>query len=109
LTAFTLLVGILPTVIPIHEYTFRFDRLTAGFESSLLTDTVTELAPTSDGDLVHTQQNGGFRTANVVVANPDRRIRATARPRVREGSACGTYVWSSPVFVDNETGSTPRY
>jgi hypothetical protein len=70
LTAFTLLVGILPTVIPIHEYAFRLDRLTAGFESSLLTDTVTELAPTPDGYVVHTQQNGSFSAANVVVATP---------------------------------------
>lgn len=70
LTAFTLLVGILPTVIPIHEYTLRFDRLTAGFEDSLVTDTVTELARTPDGYVVRTQQSGNFRAANVVVATP---------------------------------------
>ena len=70
LTAFTLLVGVLPTVIPVHEYTFRFDRLTAGFRDSLMTDTVTELTPTPDGYLVRTQQSGNFAAANVVVATP---------------------------------------
>ena len=70
LTAFTLLVGVLPTVIPVHEYTFRFDRLTAGFGDSLMTDTVTELTPTPDGYLVRTQQSGNFTAANVVVATP---------------------------------------
>ena len=70
LTAFTLLVGILPTVIPIHEYTLRLDLLTAGFEADLLTDTVTELTPTPDGYLVRTQQSGDFRADNVVVATP---------------------------------------
>ena len=70
LTAFTLLVGVLPTMIPIHEYTFRFDRLTAGFENSLLIDTVTELTPTLDGYLVRTQRSGNFTADNVVVATP---------------------------------------
>jgi glycine/D-amino acid oxidase-like deaminating enzyme len=70
LTAFTLLVGILPTVIPIHEYTFRLDQLTAGFEKSLVTDTVTELDQTLDGYVVRTRKSGSFRAANVVVATP---------------------------------------
>ncbi len=70
LTAFTLLVGILPTVIPIHEYTFRFDRITAGFENELLIDEVTELTPTLDGYLVRTRESGDFTAANVVVATP---------------------------------------
>jgi hypothetical protein len=70
LTAFTLLVGVLPTVIPIHEYTFRFDRLTAGFGDDVLIDSVSELAPTPDGYLVRTQQNGNFTAENVVIATP---------------------------------------
>jgi len=70
LTAFTLLVGVLPTVIPIHEYTFRFDRLTAGFEDDLLIDAVTELTPTPKGYRVRTHQSGDFTATNVVVATP---------------------------------------
>lgn len=69
-TAFTLLVGVLPTVIPIHEYTLRFDRLTAGFEDDLLIDTVTEIAPTLDGYLVQTKHSGSCTADNVVVATP---------------------------------------
>jgi glycine/D-amino acid oxidase-like deaminating enzyme len=70
LTAFTLLVGVLPTVIPIYEYAFRFDRLTAGFEDDILIDTVTEIASTPDGYAVRTRLSGDFTAANVVVATP---------------------------------------
>jgi glycine/D-amino acid oxidase-like deaminating enzyme len=70
LTAFTLLVGVLPTVIPIHEYTFRFDRLTAGFVDDLLIDAVAEVTPTPEGYAVRTRQSGDFTAANVVVATP---------------------------------------
>ena len=70
LTAFTLLVGVLPTVIPIHEYTFCLDRLTAGFEDSLLLDAVTEVTPKPDGYALRTRRSGTFTAANVVVATP---------------------------------------
>ena len=70
LTAFTLLVGVLPTIVPIHEYTFRFERLTAGFEDDVLIDAVTKVAQTPDGYLVETNQNGSLTADNVVVATP---------------------------------------
>ena len=70
LTAFTLLVGVLPTMTPIHEYTFRFDRIVDGFESDIVIDAVTEIAASADGYLVRTRSNGLFAADNVVVATP---------------------------------------
>ncbi len=70
LTAFTLLVGVLPTVIPVHEYAFRFERLIDGFEDDILIDTVTEIAETADGSLVRTRSNRTVAADNVVVATP---------------------------------------
>ncbi len=40
LTAFTLLVGALPAIIPMFEYTFRFDLLMTGFEDALLCSSI---------------------------------------------------------------------
>ena len=70
LTAFTLLVGVLPTVIPIFEYTFRFDVLTDGFEDALLFDSVTAVTPASGYYAIQTRHSGGFAADNVVVATP---------------------------------------
>ncbi len=70
LTAFTLLVGVLPTVIPVHEYVFRFDRIVDGFEDDILIDTVIEIAEAADRYLVRTRSNGTFEADNVVVATP---------------------------------------
>lgn len=70
LSAFTLLVAVLPTVIPIHEFTFRFDRIANGFEDDIVIDAVTEIAEAADGYLVRTRANGTFAAANVVVATP---------------------------------------
>jgi hypothetical protein len=69
LTAFTLLVGVLPTIVPIFEYTFRFDRLTHGFEDEFLFDSVTAVTPTSGHYTVQTH-GAGFVADNVVVATP---------------------------------------
>jgi len=70
LTAFTLLVAVLPTVIPMFEYTFRPDLLTDGFEGQLLFDSVTSLARTSEGYSVQTRSGDIHAARNVVVATP---------------------------------------
>lgn len=68
LTAFTLLVGVLDFVIPVFEYTFRFDALTDGFEDALLLDSVTEVTASSDHYSIQTRHGGSFAADNVVVA-----------------------------------------
>ncbi len=70
LSTFTMLVGALPTIVPIFEYSFRLDALTAGFEDSLLSDSVTRLARSSDGYVLHTLSGETFTADNVVVATP---------------------------------------
>jgi hypothetical protein len=70
LSAFTMLVGALPTIVPIYEYTFRFDTLTAGFTESLLIDSVTHLTHSTDHHLVETRSGETFTADNVVIATP---------------------------------------
>ena len=70
LTAFTMLVGVLPLIVPMYEYTFRFDVLIAGFEDALLIDSVTAVTPTGDGYSIQTRNSGAMSADNVVVATP---------------------------------------
>ena len=70
LTAFTLLVGVLPLIVPMYEFAFRFDVLTAGFEDALLIDSVTAVTPTDDGYSIQTLNSGTVSADNVVVATP---------------------------------------
>ncbi|MFB3112258.1 MAG: FAD-dependent oxidoreductase [Gemmatimonadales bacterium] len=70
LTAFTLLVGALPTIIPIFEYTFRFDLLMSGFEDTVLFDSVTGVTHTADHYSIQTRNGASFSADNVVVATP---------------------------------------
>lgn len=70
LSAFTMLVGVLPTIVPIFEYTFRFDVLTAGFDSSMLFDSVSQLTRAADHYLIRTRGGGTFTADSVVVATP---------------------------------------
>jgi len=70
LTAFTLLVGVLDFVLPIFEFTFRFDLLTDGFEDAVRVDSVTEVTPTSNHYTVQTRHGGSVTADNVVVATP---------------------------------------
>jgi glycine/D-amino acid oxidase-like deaminating enzyme len=70
LTAFTLLVGVLPLIVPMYEYTFRFDALIAGFEDAVLIDSVTAITPTGDGYSIQTLDGGALSADNVVVATP---------------------------------------
>jgi len=70
LSAFTMLVGVLPTIVPIFEYTFRFDDLTAGFEDTIVVDSVVSLNRSADQYLVHTASGQTLHAASVVVATP---------------------------------------
>jgi glycine/D-amino acid oxidase-like deaminating enzyme len=70
LSAFTLLVLMLPTIVPIFEFSFRFDDLMADFEDSVLFDSVTRVTHSSDGYLLHTHSGGTFTADTVVVATP---------------------------------------
>ncbi len=70
LTAFTLLVGALPLIIPMFEYAPRLDRLTAGFEDALLSDSVTAINATTIGYSIETRDSGVSSADNVVVATP---------------------------------------
>jgi glycine/D-amino acid oxidase-like deaminating enzyme len=70
LTAFTMLVGVLPLIIPIFEYTPRLERLTAGFEDSVHFDSVTAINATTSGYSIETSDSGVTTAGNVVVATP---------------------------------------
>lgn len=70
LTAFAMLVGALPIVIPVFEYTFRFDLLMAGFEESVLIDSVTAVTPAGSHYTIQTRAGDTLTAVNVVVATP---------------------------------------
>jgi glycine/D-amino acid oxidase-like deaminating enzyme len=71
LTALTLIVGVLPLITPIHEYRFRFDRLTAGFENRLEMDSVTAIDTIANGGYsIRTRSGRVFTSDNAVVATP---------------------------------------
>lgn len=71
LTAFTLLVGVLPLIVPMFEYSPRLDLLTAGFEDELILDSVTDIDATSDGTYsIQTHNRASYSASNVVVATP---------------------------------------
>jgi predicted NAD/FAD-dependent oxidoreductase len=65
-----MLVGVLPTIVPIYEYTFRFDILTAGFSEAVLIDSVTDLTHSTDHYLIQTRGGETFTADNVVIATP---------------------------------------
>ncbi len=70
LTAFTLLLGALPAIVPTYEYTFRLGALIDGFEDSILLDTVTGLAREAGRYRVRARTSGVFTADRVVVATP---------------------------------------
>jgi hypothetical protein len=71
LTAFSLLALTLPAVIPVYEFTFRFDLLLAGFEDDLVFDSVTHLTPAAGGGYsIHTRNGRTFAAHHIVVATP---------------------------------------
>jgi hypothetical protein len=71
LTAFTMLVGALPLIVPMFEYVPRLDLLTTGFEGDLLFDSVTAIEATTDGMYsIQTRNRASVLASNVVVATP---------------------------------------
>jgi hypothetical protein len=64
------MVAILPIVIPVYEFTFRFETLMAGFEEALVLASVTEITRTTDHYEIRTHSTGSFAADNVVVATP---------------------------------------
>ena len=70
LTAFTLLVGVLPTVVPMFEYTFDLEALVTGFEEAIATRLGDDAHPPSGGFSIRTRNGASVGAANVVVATP---------------------------------------
>jgi glycine/D-amino acid oxidase-like deaminating enzyme len=70
LTAFTLLVGVLPMVVPMFEYAFDLEALVAGLEEAIALDSVTGLTPASGRFSIRSRGGRCFDAANVVVATP---------------------------------------
>jgi glycine/D-amino acid oxidase-like deaminating enzyme len=70
LTAFTMLLGALPVLVPAYEFTPRLDRLVAGFEDDIATDSVTAISAQLDGHHVRTRAHGTLVAQRVVIATP---------------------------------------
>ena len=60
LTAFTLLVGVLPMVVPMFEYTFDLEALVAGLEEAIALDSVTGLTPASGRFLIRARSGASI-------------------------------------------------
>ncbi len=69
LTAFTLLLGALPILVPIYEFAYRADT-GAAWTRSVLFDTVTEISQRGHPYMVNTSRSGSLSAHNVVVATP---------------------------------------
>jgi len=69
LTAFTLLMGALPLLVPIFEFTYRADQ-DADWAQSALMDTVTGITPDQHRYRVDTRHSGAFIADVVVLATP---------------------------------------
>jgi hypothetical protein len=88
LSAFTLLLGALPVMVPIYEFTFRLDAMVDGFSHALMTDTVVSVAPHPSGYRINTHSNGSLIAGFVVVATPpDVSRRLLGLPDIK-GPAC---------------------
>lgn len=72
LTAFSLLLGALPAIVPIYEFTFHPGSLLEGFRQRHLKDTVTAITPEGGGYRIDTGGNGPFFADSVVLATPIR-------------------------------------
>ena len=70
LTTLAVLFGALPMIVPTYEYTFRFDRLTSGFESSILSGTAHRLSRNPGYYAVETTSGDVIEATNLVVATP---------------------------------------
>jgi hypothetical protein len=70
LTAFVLLLGSLPVVVPIFEFTLRPDVLRGDWSRNLLKAKVTGIVSYGNSYQVNTQESGTFIADHVVVATP---------------------------------------
>ncbi|MDH3471172.1 MAG: FAD-dependent oxidoreductase [Acidimicrobiia bacterium] len=70
ITAFALLLGALPVLIPAHEFTLRLDRLADGFAGTIVADTVNRISAQRAGYRVETLASGTFIADQVVIATP---------------------------------------
>lgn len=70
LTAFVLLLGALPVIVPIYEFSLRSEILRRGWSRNLLEDTVAGIAPLGNSYRVDTQRNGTFLADHIVMATP---------------------------------------
>jgi glycine/D-amino acid oxidase-like deaminating enzyme len=70
ITAFTLLLGALPALVPTYEFTPRFDLLIDGFTDAIVADAVTAITPHGTGYQIETTANGTLTTRRLVIATP---------------------------------------
>jgi hypothetical protein len=70
ITAFTMLLGALPVLVPTYEFTPRLDRLAAGFADKIVTSSVTKISTERDGYHVKTRAHGSLVARRVVIATP---------------------------------------
>ena len=70
ITAFTMLLGALPILVPAYEFTPRLDRLTAGLKDRILADSVTAISAHPGGYRITTEAHGTTVATHVVVATP---------------------------------------
>ena len=70
ITAFTLLLGTLPFLVPAYEFTLRLDRLVDGFADIIVPDTVNAISSDGAGYHVETQANEALIAKRVVIATP---------------------------------------
>lgn len=69
-TAFTLLLGALPVLVPTYEFTLLLDRLTEGFAGAIVHDTISGVLATGAGYRVETHTNGTLTAERIVIATP---------------------------------------
>jgi len=70
ISAFMLLLGALPVLVPAYEFTFQLDRLTDGFAASVAADTVCGISRHEGGYRVDTRIHGTLTADRVVIATP---------------------------------------
>ena len=70
LTAFTLLLGALPALIPTYEFTLELNRLVDGFTSAIVADSVTAVGAEGSRYRIETKANGTLSTQRLVIATP---------------------------------------
>ncbi len=88
LTAFALLLGALPVLVPAYEFTARFDLLVDGFADAIVADTVTAISAHGAGYHIATKAHGPLFAKRVVIATPtDVAARLLGLPATKRGVA----------------------